>query len=202
MILVQNKDHPAMVKCAIDVGDSLNTASKVAIFKKLTYAEKKQVILEDITKKKNSWNFTKSVRNMSDTEGLDLLKSIIENSNAKRYIIAILKNFKFTRNVHALTQANAIVKNMNNIECLPITVEVIESLSVDTKIELLKKRISLVDSSDYYSRSRNISDSLAIIFFQDFKRQDIDKVYKSPVDCPYRKYLDKNNDKRRTREMC
>jgi len=190
--LVKENDHKAMVKSACEIGDSLDVGQKVSIFKRLTFDEKKEVIKYNYNDGDWANTFTKAVINLTDVENLDLLQSIIEDEKASRYMVSIFRQFKDTKNRKTKKEANKIVKAMVNVDALPLDERVISCLTVDTKADLLIKDKCLRDIQRYYSYSNSVaitSNTLGTLYFEDFKRVDIDKVYDSPIAIEYRKFL-------------
>ena len=178
--LIEEKDNDALIKCAIHCGISLQTIEKEEMFKLFTYAKKKYVILEDC--KTNSSNFTKAIESLSDDQCVDLLESLLKEKKADSYISKIFKHLAINKRITALAKANILVSNMDDIEKLPLKLEIISALTIDTKVTLLERGIDLNDSYDYgsYYFSSNgkmsMSNGLGKIFFQDFKRKDIDRT--------------------------
>lgn len=184
--LVKENDHAAMITCATTVAGSLNDSHKQAIFNRLSYDEKKLVIKRD----HDASNFTGAIDNLSSPECLDLLKEIVDDRRLGSYTTAIFK--QLVSMTQGLTEANKIVAEMENPDYLPLNEAIIKNLTVSTKVELLNNGIYLKDDKIYYSYHNTVnktSTSLGFNFFNDFKRQDVDKVYDSPVSSEYRKYL-------------
>jgi len=184
-IVINNNDHDSMVVCAKTRGHSLETQHKVAMFDKLTFDEKKQVIVGN----KSGNDFTGGIKTLNDTECLNLLAVLTKSKiGVESYITAIFK--QLTK--QALPQANKIVATIADPNYMPLDEIVIEKLTVATKIVFLNNGIRLKDTSKYYSygnKSDITSLGLGINFFSDLKRQDIDKVYPNPISCEYRKFL-------------
>ena len=181
-LTINNNDHRAMVKCATTVAGNLEAQHKVSMFALLTFDEKKEVIKAD----KNNNNFSGSIVLLTNEENLELLSEIVDTEFYGQYVTAIFKKLKNNR------EANKIVSEMEYPDYLPLNRKVIKSLSVSTKIELLNKGISLKDDYVYHSynnKEATTSLDLGYSFFNDFKRQDIDKVFDSPVASQYRKFL-------------
>jgi len=190
--LVKENDHKTMIKSAKECANSLELGQKKSIFSKLTYDEKKEVISYNYKDGGSANEFTKAVKDLSDDENIDLLQSMIEDSRASNYVVSIFRHLKDTKSVKALREANKIVKAMENVDALPLSEKVIGCLSVPTKVEILNKGIYLKDDKIYHSYSNSTpktSDGLGTLFFTDFRRQDVDKVYDSPVSSEYRKFL-------------
>lgn len=184
--LVKENDHEAMIKSATTVGGELDESHKKGIFTRLNYAEKKVVITAD----KGNGNFEGRISKLSDPECLDLLKETVADGRLERYTTAIFK--KLLKSKQSLLDADKIVRAMENPDFLPLNETVILNLTVDTKVELLNKNIYLKDDKIYHSYLKAVpmtSNSLGLNFFKDFKRQDINKVYDSPVASEYRKFL-------------
>jgi len=185
-IVINNNDHASMVTCATKVAGRLERQHKESMFKKLTFAEKKQVIKAD----KDHSNFTGGIKYLTNDECLDLLGEIIDNNFMGSYVTAIFKHLKLNGK-QALPKASKIVASMDNPDYLPLDESVILSLNVTTKVVLLNNGISLKDTSKYYSYANKAditSLGLGFNFFHDFKRQDIDEVG-NPSVSEYRKFL-------------
>jgi len=190
--IAKENDTEGMLESAKKCCDNLSDTQKKAIFDKLTYEEKKEVILYDVQDEQDYYRqaYTGAISQLSDSENIDLLQAIIEKQRSNNYALKIFKHFYEGKKIKSLARANEVVRKMVNVNHL--THEIIPYLTVDTKVELLKKGIDLKDNTIYYSyhnTTRVISNSLGTAFFQDFKRKDIDKVTSSPVSSPYRKFL-------------
>jgi len=183
-IVINNNDHASMIKCS-ELGNSLETQHKVGIFDKLTFEEKKVVVINN----KSDNAFTGGIKTLDDTECLNLLADLIKSEHdVGSYITAIFE--RITRS--ALPQANKIVATIADPNYIPFDESVIKKLSVATKIVLLNNGIDLKEDTSYYSYSRQAPKtplSLGKNFFSDFRRQDIDKVYQNPMHCEYSKFL-------------
>lgn len=180
-LTIINKDHASMITCATTVASSLSHQHKQNMFEKLTYSEKKRVIKAD----KNNNNFKGAIALLTDKENLELLSEIVDSEFYGQYVTAIFNQLKNNK------EADKIVREMQYPDYLPLNAIVIKSLSVSTKVELLNKDIYLKDDYIYHSYNNKIattSKELGYNFFNDFKREDINKV-QSPVSSPYRKFL-------------
>lgn len=188
--VVKENDHDTMVFCATNCARSLDTSKKQGIFNRLTFAEKKQVIKIDCDNGLGS--FTVGLKKLNDKEIFDLMTMLINDNRSQSYIITIFKNLKASNNLKGIVEANKIVKGMDNPNTLPLSLDVIGCLSVDTKIDLLKRGIYLKDDTIYHSYNNTtpkVSDGLGLTFFSDMRREDIDKVYDSPVSSEYRIHI-------------
>lgn len=195
--VVNENDHPTMVLASKEVSDLLNLDQKRSIFQALTSEEKIEVLEHNA--KANKSDFTGAVENLNDEEVIELLKRIIEDSRASNYVTKIFKHFTLNKRNRANKEANKIVKAMENVDALPLNNVTMSCMFVDTKIELLNKHINLRDENDYrhgYSFGgthtiKKLSVGLGKIFFGDFKREDILKVYGESelTCCEYSKFL-------------
>jgi len=192
MKLVKENDHDAMVICATSVGNELSLVQKQGIFNKLSYEEKKKVIILDCGMPDTyagSNSFTGAIKGLNEKECLDLLENLINNNFANNYITVI---FNTIQSKDMLTKVNVLTRCIENPDTLPLNTMVFARLNVTTKIELLKKGISLCDEEtyhSYYNKSVSTSKSLGLLFFKDFKREDIENVCDSPVHSTFKKYL-------------
>lgn len=196
--IVKEDDHATMVLASKETSEILDLEKKIAIFKALTTEEKLEVLEHNA--KANRQDFTGAIKNLTDEETLELLKRIIEDSRSSHYVTRIFKHFIEHKRNRANKEANKLVKAMENVDALPLDNYTMSSLFVDTKIELLVKRINLRDETyyrdgyQYYSGKttpKKVSDSLGKTFFGDFKREDILKVYGEDeiTYCEYAKFL-------------
>jgi len=186
-LIIINNDHEGMVLCGTTLANRLSGTHRRGLFERLTFAEKKQVILKDSDNK----NYTSYIDKLTDSENLELLSEIINQPCYGDYVESIFTHLKGNKN-GAIALADKIVRDIVNPNNLSLHKDVILSLKVDTKIELLRKGISLLDTSVYNGYSslpiKATSTELGYNFFHDIKREDIKKIC-TPTSCEFYKFL-------------
>jgi len=170
-IFINKNDIEAMMVCATTVANHLEGEHKKDIFSRLSYDNKKEVIISD----KGRSNYEGAIATLSEDERLDLLSSIID-LGYDSYLHSI---FNRLDSKEALRKANKIVSEMGHVDRLSLSNIVIDKLSVETKKVLLERDICLLNTSIYYGYSnsrKTISDSLGYAFFNDFRKEDTKDV--------------------------
>lgn len=196
-MVVDVADHEAMVKICKETAAYLSNDEDNALLTSMT-SEERLTVLEHNAKEGRK-DFTQYLENLTDSESLTLLKNIMEDSRTKDYVEGIFEHFSNAKRVRANSEANKIVRAIENVDAFPKDSLTIGCLLTDTKIEFLKKGIDLKTETDYhrgysYGGSNNVkkvSDSIGRTFFSDFKREDILKVFKEEdlTSCEYAKFL-------------